>query len=596
MDTPDLQLTIRYRDKTHVLSVAAAPDQPWALGRADFQRWFDLPADSLLSISKNHFSVVFSHGRFWIDEDSRYGTFVRNLDAPAPLPYRKRRHARLALGRRTELRLVNINRADNTTDDLYVLIDNPAAGDTLALFVDPLWDQLLRRLESARAVHLVGLPGSGKWHLARQLMAEDSREREQRLGLSTLPIAVDCLAIAAGDQPLWLAFARRLLLATGEAAEVAGYADAGRQLAALLAQFDQRPPAQPDETMNDFQRAFEIVIKKTLQSPLIVLTNFDSVYSDLEPAMLYCLSRFRNEWPDVSERIYLVITTWRPLSRLRDDAGSDTADRESDARARATEANFVRDFGHIFTDATLHLDHRANFRGLWDSVTAGRPLDRRTEEQLLRLTGANPGLLRDVLRRRQLRGRLDDPAALSDQLAAEDWTDPPLPTADRIWRVLRPDERDCLVSLAQSRPIDVNREQELARLGLLDADGRIFSDIFAKTIARFRAEEERHERGLRIDAANRRVLVDGQPVPLRDGREMDILLALYEGRGDFVGYRELIEKVYGQPGQRYDDALIANDKEALQRAIARLCERIDPQRAYITNKHGVGYRLSAAVA
>ena len=48
--------------------------------------------------------------------------------------------------------------------------------------------------------------------------------------------------------------------------------------------------------------------------------------------------------------------------------------------------------------------------------------------------------------------------------------------------------------------------------------------------------------------------------------------------------------------RRYDDALIANDKEALQRAIARLCERIDPQRAYITNKHGVGYRLSAAVA
>ena len=596
MDTPDLQLTIRYRDKTHVLSVAAAPDQPWALGRADFQRWFDLPADSLLSISKNHFSVVFSHGRFWIDEDSRYGTFVRNLDAPAPLPYRKRRHARLALGRRTELRLVNINRADNTTDDLYVLIDNPAAGDTLALFVDPLWDQLLRRLESARAVHLVGLPGSGKWHLARQLMAEDSREREQRLGLSTLPIAVDCLAIDAGDQPLWLAFARRLLLATGEAAEVAGYADAGRQLAALLAQFDQRPPAQPDETMNDFQRAFEIVIKKTLQSPLIVLTNFDSVYSDLEPAMLYCLSRFRNEWPDVSERIYLVITTWRPLSRLRDDAGSDTADRESDARARATEANFVRDFGHIFTDATLHLDHRANFRGLWDSVTAGRPLDRRTEEQLLRLTGANPGLLRDVLRRLQLRGHLDGPASLSSQLTAEDWTDPPLATADKIWRVLRPDERDCLVSLAQAHPIDVNREQELARLGLLDADGRIFSDIFAATVGRFRAEEERHERGLRVDAANRRVLVDGQPVPLRDGREMDILLVLYEHRGGVVKYRQLIEKVYGQPGQPYDDALIHNDKEALQRAIGRLCERIDPQRAYIINKHGVGYTLSSAVA
>jgi len=589
---PDLQLTIRYRDRTHVLSVAAVPNQPQSFGRADFQRWFALPADALLSVSKKHFSVIFSHGRFWIDETSRYGSHVRNLDGPSPLPYRKRRDARLALGRRTELRLVNINRADSTYDDLYVLIDNPAAGDTLALFIDPLWDQLLRRLESARAVHLVGLPGSGKWYLARQLMAADSREREQRLGLSTLSISVDCRAIAAGDQPLWLAFARRLLLATGEAATLAGYGEAGRELAALLAQWDQRPPAHPDETMSAFQRAFEIVVKKTLQSPLLVLTNFDSVYSDLEPEMLYCLSRFRREWHDVSDRIYLVITTWRPLSRLRDDAGPDDAD----ARAREADADFVRDFGHIFTDATIRIDHRAGFRNLWDALTTGRPLDRRTEEQLLRLTGANPGLLRDVLRRLQLRGHLDGPASLSSQLTAEDWTDPPLATADKIWRVLRPDERDCLVSLAQAHPIDVNREQELARLGLLDADGRIFSDIFAATVGRFRAEEERHERGLRVDAANRRVLVDGQPVPLRDGREMDILLVLYEHRGGVVKYRQLIEKVYGQPGQPYDDALIHNDKEALQRAIGRLCERIDPQRAYIINKHGVGYTLSSAVA
>ena len=586
MTIPDLQLTIRYRDRTHVLSVAAVPNQPQSFGRADFQRWFALPADALLSVSKKHFSVIFSHGRFWIDETSRYGSHVRNLDGPSPLPYRKRRDARLALGRRTELRLVNINRADSTYDDLYVLIDNPAAGDTLALFIDPLWDQLLRRLESARAVHLVGLPGSGKWYLARQLMAADSREREQRLGLSTLSISVDCRAIAAGDQPLWLAFARRLLLATGEAATLAGYGEAGRELAALLAQWDQRPPAHPDETMSAFQRAFEIVVKKTLQSPLLVLTNFDSVYSELEPAMLYCLARFRSEWHDVSERIYLVIATWRPLSRLRDDAA-----RDSDA-----DADFVREFSHVFADATIPLNYRGQFRALWESLTFGRPLDARTEELLLRLTGANPGLLRDVLQRLQLRGRLDDPMRLAERLAAESWADAPLPTCDKIWRALRPEERDCLVALAEGRRIDINREQELGRLGLLDADGRIFSDVFAATIGRFRAEEERHERGLRIDAANRRVMVDGRPVALRDGREMDILLALYARRGQVVRYRELVEVVYGEPGVAYDEAMFFSDKEALQRAIGRLCERIDPQRAYLTNKHGVGYTLSAAVA
>ena len=61
-------------------------------------------------------------------------------------------------------------------------------------------------------------------------------------------------------------------------------------------------------------------------------------------------------------------------------------------------------------------------------------------------------------------------------------------------------------------------------------------------------------------------------------------------------YRQLVEAVYGEPGLPYDEAMFFSDKEALQRAIARLCERIDPQRAYLTNKHGVGYSLSAAVA
>ena len=609
MGTPDLLLTIRYRDKTHTLTYAADSEAGRTIGRGDLQRWFGLPADALINISKAHFTVVFSNGRYWIDEHSSFGSLARVHDGPLLPPYRKRRRARLALGRRTELLLSNTNRADNSADHVYVFIDNPAASDTLAVFTDPLWDQLLRRLESGRTAHLLGLPGSGKWHLARQLMADDNHDRERVLGLSMLPIAVDCRAISAGDQPLWLAFARRLLLAMSEAADRAGYADAGRELAALPAAFDRQPPSRPDETMSAFQRAFDTLVNDTLQSPLLVLTNFDSVYSDLEPETLYCLARFRSEWHDISERIYLVIATWRPLSRLRDDAvpsppgkglgrgpAPDTPAPLPSGRGSADDADFVREFSHVFADATIPLNYRGQFRALWESLTYGRPLDARTEELLLRLTGANPGLLRDVVRRLQPRGWLDDPARLAERLAAEPWADAPLPTCDQIWRVLRPEERECLVALAQGRRIDINREQELARLGLLDADGRIFSDVFAATIGRFRAEEERHERGLRIDAANRRVMVDGRPVALRDGRELDILLALYAHRGQVVRYRQLVETIYGEPGLSYDEAMFFSDKEALQRAIARLCERIDPQRAYLINKHGVGYSLSAAVA
>ena len=151
MGTPDLQLTIRYRDQTHTLAFAAATTGR-TIGRADLQRWFRLPADALIHISKAHFTVTFSDGRYWIDEHSSFGTLVRAHDGPILPPYRKRRRARVALGRRTELLLSNTNRADNSADHVYVFVDNPAASDTLAVFVDPLWDQLLRRLESGRLI------------------------------------------------------------------------------------------------------------------------------------------------------------------------------------------------------------------------------------------------------------------------------------------------------------------------------------------------------------------------------------------------------------------------------------------------------------
>ena len=302
------------------------------------------------------------------------------------------------------------------------------------------------------------------------------------------------------------------------------------------------------------------------------------------------LARLRSEWHEISERIYMVIATSRPLNRLRDDAGLAAAERDDPA------ADFVREFNHIFSDATLVVQYRSQFRALWNAMTDSRPLSLPAEERLLRLTGGNPGLLADVLQRCRYHRWLDDPARLAERLAQESWREVRLPTADKLWRVLRPDERDDLVAVAEGQPININRQQALARLGLLDSDGRVFSEAFAAAVDRFRAEENRHERGLRVDAVNRRVMVDGQPVALRDGREMDILLALYARRGQVVPYRELIEAVYGEPGVPYDDAMLYSDKEALQRAIGRLCERIDPPRAYLINKHGVGYSLSTAVA
>lgn len=584
MTPPELLLTIRYRDREHRLRFAGLPGATLTVGRRDFHTWFRLPANALLNISKEHFTLVYDNGRFWLNEHSSYGSQVRPLDDPLSPPYKKYGRARLPLGRRTEVKLPSTHREDGSSDDVYVLIDNPAASDTLATSIDPLWDQLLRRLESGRAAHLIGLPGSGKWYLARQLLADpdDSRahDRERALGVCTLPVSIDCRAIGPDDSGLWHAFARRLLAAIGEAAARDGFTQPAREIEGLVAEFDRQTLTRPDETMVFFQRALETVVSDALQSPLLVLTNFDAVYADLEPEMLYCLARFPREWHELSERLYVVIATFRPLALLRDDARDD----------------FVRDFNHLFADATIVMSYSGQFRALWESLSPGEPLDPGLEDELMRLTGANPGLLRDVLRRARSRGWPTAPAGLVEHLRAEPWADAPPPTADKLWRALRPDERECLLALADGRPIDINRQQELARLGLVDAGGRVFSALFAATLGRFRDEEDRHERGLRVDEPNRRVYVDGKLVGLKDGRELDVLLALYRRRGQVVEYETLVREVYGQEGQPYDMAMFFSDKEALQRAVNRLCEKVDPQRVYLTTRHGVGYTLSAAVA
>lgn len=119
------------------------------------------------NISKAHFTIVFNDGRYWIDEHSSFGTLVRVHDSPTPPPIASAAAPGWpwAGARSCYCRTPTAPTTAPTTSTSSSITRPPATG-TVAVFVDPLWYQLLRRLESGRAAHLLGLPwaaASGIW-------------------------------------------------------------------------------------------------------------------------------------------------------------------------------------------------------------------------------------------------------------------------------------------------------------------------------------------------------------------------------------------------------------------------------------------------
>ncbi len=98
------------------------------------------------------------------------------------------------------------------------------------------------------------------------------------------------------------------------------------------------------------------------------------------------------------------------------------------------------------------------------------------------------------------------------------------------------------------------------------------------------------EAGLRIDAANRRVLVHGVPVPV-PAQSYELLYYMYTRAGQLCTRRQLMEEALKEP--RYDEE-DTSQVNRLNAAIRRLRERIEAQPGqprYLHTEAGHGYRL-----
>ncbi len=591
-----LQLTFTYGDRSpHLEIIDADPAKMHRFGRRDFARWFELAEPSLQStISREHFHVRYdAEGeRFAVIECSKEGSGFRLLSTgDEERPFEWRHGEQLLLGPRSQLRI----RATPANDDyVYVTFEyDGATGATGSLERPLLLERLCQLLDHYHCAHLIGLPGGGKQKLVRELAGATAPGL--RLGglftVSTLPIMVDGLMVDVGEtDTLWRALSRAILKSASAACRSRGYPMAGERIEQILIEFDTQPPDTPDEALATFERAFRCVRERAFQNPLLILTHFDALYADLEADMLYCLARLRTEWHELSDHIYLVITTNRPSAMLRiDDAQP----------ARETRR---RHFDNLFVGATLTVRHNGPFKELWQTLHPGNTapsLNSAGETTLERLTGNHLAIAEGARNVINMWRWLSVDGTLSPAVETYRWTDPPQQACINIWQALEPSEQRHLLDLVAGQPIADGHQRRLYDLGLLTADGRIFSDILAHAIVGLQSARSGTipTYGLHADEKQRRVYVNGQEVVKKETRESQFFWALYNKPNTTVPFIDLLvatNEEYNVAAFKKDYAFRKLELEALSRLASRVTKKVG--RVYIKNVHGKGYMFQTDAA
>ena len=224
-------------------------------------------------------------------------------------------------------------------------------------------------------------------------------------------------------------------------------------------------------------------------------------------------------------------------------------------------------------------------------------------EAILRLGGRHPDFLKVcawVVQDARQEGSLQPALLLRPQIGEQ------LESACRSsWNSLDPNEKDLLRSLAGGEIVSWQDPvaSRLARYGLIDETGRIFSEIFQDYVMGRSEENNAASGGIKKASAPSRALsaadtllpvlsgrVEGGEFILGDmrihlsPREFALLSYLLDHEGSYCPREDLYRSVWGEGP--YDEKKGAT----LNVTIQRLRERL-PEKVNIQSKRGAGYRL-----
>lgn len=307
---------------------------------------------------------------------------------------------------------------------------------------------------------------------------------------------------------------------------------------------------------------------------VLILDEFDEPFGALEGRTFLNLRALRDRY---REELVYVTATARMLEEIRDDP--ETAE-----------------FRELFAGRVclLGMLEAAEARAVVTSLAAEETASL-TEEEIGFIThtaGGHPGLLHGTTRL-LIRARAKAPhtyrqmgvSLVTEALAGDEVV---RGECERLWAQLTPEERQGLLTLVRRERPSAREQERLRRLGLVDAEGTVFSPAFAAFVGRQRKPGASPPRGVWLDKDAGEVYVDGRRVPTLSNLEYRLLHALYNRKDKLCDKYRLVEEVWGES---YIDEV---DDARIEKLISRVRAKIeeDPTNPrYLVTVRGRGYRL-----
>jgi DNA-binding winged helix-turn-helix (wHTH) protein/GTP-binding protein EngB required for normal cell division len=416
-------------------------------------------------------------------------------------------------------------------------------------------DTLLRLVAEGECCAIFGLSNTGKSPLLRALAAPPHIARyEQLTGRPGALIYVDCNRVVELTAPGFYEIVVRSLL---EALTEANEAPA-RLLQRLHDQHNRlTTAASAFQASLAFTQAISECCQELRRDLVLLLDEFDEVYAALEGRALLNLRALKDKF---QARLTYITATVRPLNESR-PSGED-------------------EFAELFAAHTLPLgllsseDARQVIAG-----SGGASLSPGQVEEILRLAGGHFGLL----------GVLTQAA----HRQAEDLAAAPNARAEclKIWNQLRPEEQTALKSLVTEAEEGLNPHdrERLQNLGLLTAEGGLFSPLFTHFVRRQSAAPAQAAVGVLVDEDAGEVWVEGVKVTVLTDLEYKLVRLLAQRLDRLTTKDMIVEAVWG--GQYFDKV----DDARIEKLVSRLRAKIEPDPAhprYLLTQRGRGYKLA----
>jgi DNA-binding winged helix-turn-helix (wHTH) protein/MoxR-like ATPase len=305
----------------------------------------------------------------------------------------------------------------------------------------------------------------------------------------------------------------------------------------------------PLKAQRYFKRALDLFLGSLNRRLVLLFDHFDEVYRQAEASFLSNLRGFREAY---KYRLMYFVFTHMSLSTLTENDDG----REEFHELLRPNVLWLRPYHP--QDAAVVLNRMA---ARHKAVVA--ELDRQV---MIGLSGGHAGLLRAIF-------------LLRLHVAIESLAPPPAPAVlvelpainsecEKVWDCLTLSEKRILKTAAEGiSPTEANAALGLVELGLLAANGEIFSPLFT---AYTRSQKALWERPIYLDETARQVWVMDQPKERLTGLEFRLFRCLWIHPGQVVDHDALFQA--GWPAD--DPGGVSN--EALSMAISRIRKKIEP--------------------